>query len=85
MFYDKIHDGDIATYEKPIVVDFTHDPDNEEEDTDVKESATGDGDTQQDVENPDQGKPRSGKKSRARPKRDQTPVGTIPVQQPDGP
>lgn len=84
LFCDKIHDGDIATYGKPTVVDFTHDPDNDEEDTDAKESATGDGDTQQNVGKPDPGKPRSGKKSGAKPKRDQAPVGAAPVQQPDG-
>lgn len=84
LFCDKIHDGDIATYGKPRVVDFTHDPDDKGEDTDAKESAAGNGNTQQDVGKPDPGKSRSGKRSRAKPKRDQTPVGAIPIQQPDG-
>ncbi|MCV3301720.1 Clp protease/crotonase-like domain-containing protein [Leclercia adecarboxylata] len=84
LFCDKIHDGDIATYGKPKVIDFTHDTDDKEEDTDAKESAAGNGNTQQNVGKPDPGKPRSGKRSRAKPKRDQAPVGAISVQQPDG-
>lgn len=83
-FCDKIHDGDVATFGTPKVADFTHDPKNNEEDTDAEESATGDGDTQQNVGDPDPGKQRSGKKGGAKSKRDQTPAGAISVQQPDG-
>ncbi|EFE22803.1 hypothetical protein EDWATA_02175 [Edwardsiella tarda ATCC 23685] len=84
LFCGKIHDGDIAAYGKPRVVDITRDIDNTEEKTDAKESATGDGHAQQDVGRPDPGESRSGKTGRAKSKRDQAPVGTIPIQQPDG-
>lgn len=83
-FCKKIHDGDIPTFGKPKVVDFTPDPQNKEEDTNAEASAAGDGNTQQNVGKPDPGKSRSGKKGGAKPKRDQETVGTVPIQQPDG-
>lgn len=83
-FCKKIHDGEIPTYGKPKVVDVTPAPKDKEDEENAEESAEGDGDTQQDVGKPDSRKPRSGKKSRAKPKRAQEAVGTLPVQQPDG-
>lgn len=83
-FCKKIHDGDIPTFGKPKVLDFTFKPEENEEEINAKESATGDGDAQQNVREPDPGKPRSGKRGRAKPEQDQEATGAVPFQQPDG-
>ncbi|KHS77821.1 SDH family Clp fold serine proteinase [Pectobacterium brasiliense] len=84
-FCKKIHDGDIPTFGKPKVVDFTPDPkNNSEEEEDVDDTSPRNGNTEQNAGKPDSGEPRPSKRSRAKPKRDQAPTGTLPVQQPNG-
>lgn len=83
-FCQKIHDGDIPTYGKPKVVDFSSNQSDKEEETDAEKPAAGNGDSQQDIGEPNPGKPRSGKKGGAKSQRDKAATGTLPLQQPDG-
>ncbi|EHY2570488.1 hypothetical protein NVA38_003635 [Escherichia coli] len=83
LFCDKIHSGEIPTFGKPRVMDFTVSQQDKEEYTNAEESATGDGSSQQDSGKPDPGRSRSGKKSGTTPGRDQEGIGAVSIQPPD--
>ncbi|EOT9331989.1 SppA protein, partial [Escherichia coli] len=82
LFCDKIHNGDIPTFGKPRVIDCTTYLQKEEK-ANAEESATGDGNSQQDVGKPDPRRSRSGKKSGTTPERDQEGIGAVSIQPPD--
>ncbi|MDA4231003.1 SppA protein, partial [Escherichia coli] len=54
-----------------------------EDNTNAEESATGDGNSQQNVGKPDPRKSQSGKKSGTAPERDQKRTGAVSIQPPD--
>ncbi|MCV0731567.1 hypothetical protein MLI38_025120 [Escherichia coli] len=83
LFCDKIHSGEIPTFGKPRVMDFTVFQQDKEEYTNAEEFATGDGSSQQDSGKPDPGRSRSGKKSGTTPGRDQEGIGAVSIQPPD--
>lgn len=85
-FCEKIHAGEIRAHGKPNVVDFTSDPDEEEDEGksgEANEQSTGDEDSQQNVAGPNPGESRPGKTSRTKSQRNQKEVGAIPIQQPN--
>lgn len=83
IFYQKIHEGEIQPYGKPKVLDFTIDPETKENNGDANEQSSGDGGSEQNDTGPNPGESKSGKTSRAKSKRSEAPIGTLPVQQPD--
>ena len=82
-FCDKIHSGEIPTFGKPRVMDFPLTTQDKEDNTNAEESATGDGNSQQNVGKPDPRKSQSGKKSGTAPERDQKRTGAVSIQPPD--
>ncbi|HDL7851564.1 TPA: SppA protein [Yersinia enterocolitica] len=82
-FCEKIHVGEIQSYGKPKVIDFTHILQNDEEVGDANEQPPGDGASQQDASGADTGRTKSSKTGTAKPKRDKGEAEAIPVQQPN--